>query len=155
MATTSRASCKRLEDVEIFQMLEESTDSDVTVFSSEEDEDGNETDSDEDGLLDENSETNENGALVLEAQKLLICSGLLPYIARNYKNMKIYQVPNILYQLAAVRKTFLSYFSTMIFTTKLRKKQINMQLFHKETREQWVTTGKTLMREKFKPILEF
>ena len=109
MATTTRASCKRLEDVEIFQMLEESTDSDVTVFSSEEDEDGNETDSDEDGLLDENSETNENGALVLEAQKLLICSGLLPYIARNYKNMKIYQVPNILYQLAAVRRTFLSY----------------------------------------------
>ena len=36
MATTSRAWCKRGEDVEIFQVLEESTDSDVTVFSSEE-----------------------------------------------------------------------------------------------------------------------
>ena len=42
-------------------MLEESTDSDVTVFSSEEDEDGNEPDSDEDGQLDDNSETNEDG----------------------------------------------------------------------------------------------
>jgi hypothetical protein len=42
-------------------VLEESTDSDVTVFSSEEDEDGNEPDSDEDGQLDNNSETNEDG----------------------------------------------------------------------------------------------
>ena len=32
MATTSRATCKRVEDVEIFQVLEESTDSDVTIF---------------------------------------------------------------------------------------------------------------------------
>ena len=64
MASTSRASCKRVEDVEIFQVLEESTDSDVTIFSSEED---------EDGQLDDNSETNEDGgALVLEAQNLLI-----------------------------------------------------------------------------------
>jgi len=49
MASTSRASRKRVEDVEIFQVLEESTDSNVTIFSSEEDEDGNEPDSDEDG----------------------------------------------------------------------------------------------------------
>ena len=35
MAATSRASCKRIEDVEIFQVLEENTGSDVTVFSSE------------------------------------------------------------------------------------------------------------------------
>ena len=47
MATTSRASCKSVEDVEIFQVLEESTDSNVTIISSEEDEDGNEPDSDE------------------------------------------------------------------------------------------------------------
>jgi hypothetical protein len=60
MATTSRASCKRVEDVEIFQVLQESTDSDFTIFSSEEDEDGNESDSDEDGQLDDNSETNED-----------------------------------------------------------------------------------------------
>ena len=51
MAITSGASCKRVEDVEIFQVLEESTDSDVTIFSSEEDGDGNEPDSDEDGQL--------------------------------------------------------------------------------------------------------
>jgi hypothetical protein len=53
MATTSCASHKRVEAAEIFQVLEESTDSDVTIFSSEEDEDGNEPD----GLLDDNSET--------------------------------------------------------------------------------------------------
>ena len=57
MATTSRALCKRVEDVEIFQVLEESTDSDVTIFSSEEEEDGNKPDSDEDRQLDDNSET--------------------------------------------------------------------------------------------------
>ena len=71
MAITSRASCKRVEDVEIFQVLEESTDSDVTIFSSEE-EDGNEPDSDEDGQLDDNSETNEDGGTRTKAQKLLI-----------------------------------------------------------------------------------
>ena len=32
MATTSRALCKRVEDVEIFQVLEERTDSDVRYF---------------------------------------------------------------------------------------------------------------------------
>jgi len=42
MASTSRASRKRVEDGENFQVLEESTDSDVTIFSSEEVEDGNE-----------------------------------------------------------------------------------------------------------------
>jgi hypothetical protein len=41
MSSTSRASRKRVEDAEIFQVLDESTDSDVTIFSSEEDEDGN------------------------------------------------------------------------------------------------------------------
>jgi len=61
MASTSRASRKR-EEAEIFQALEESTDSDVTIFSSEEDEDGNEPDSDEDGQLDDSSETNEDGS---------------------------------------------------------------------------------------------
>jgi hypothetical protein len=61
MASTFRASRKRVGDVEIFHVLEECTDSDVTLFSSEEDEDGNETDSDEDGHLDDNSETNEDG----------------------------------------------------------------------------------------------
>ena len=36
MATSSRASCKRVEDMEIFQVLEESSDSDVTLLSSKE-----------------------------------------------------------------------------------------------------------------------
>ena len=61
MASTSHASRKRVADAEIFHVLEESTDSDVTIFSSEEDEDGNEPDSDEDGQLDDNSETDEGG----------------------------------------------------------------------------------------------
>jgi hypothetical protein len=59
MATTSRASCKRVEDVEIFQVLEQSRDSDVTIFSCKED--GHEPDSDEDEQLDNNSETNKDG----------------------------------------------------------------------------------------------
>jgi hypothetical protein len=49
MASTSCALRKRVEDVEIFCVLEESTDSDVTIFLYKEDEDGNEPDSDEDG----------------------------------------------------------------------------------------------------------
>jgi hypothetical protein len=61
MAPTPRASHKGVKDAEIFQVLEEITDSDVTVVSSEEDEDGNEPDSDEDGQLDDNSERNEDG----------------------------------------------------------------------------------------------
>jgi len=72
MASTSRASCKRVEDVEIFQVFKESTDSDVTIFSSEEDEDSNERDSDEDGQLDDNSEKMKMEALILVAQKHLI-----------------------------------------------------------------------------------
>jgi hypothetical protein len=41
-------------------VLEEITDSHVTLFSSEEDKDGNEPDSDVDGQLDDNSKTNED-----------------------------------------------------------------------------------------------
>jgi len=52
---------KREEDAEISQVLEEITDSDVTIFSSEKGVDGNEPDSDEDGKLDDNSETNKDG----------------------------------------------------------------------------------------------
>jgi hypothetical protein len=48
MASTSRASHKEVKDAEIFRVLEDIADSDVTVVSSEEDEDSNEPDSDED-----------------------------------------------------------------------------------------------------------
>jgi len=51
----------RVEDAEIFHVLEKSTDSDVTIFSSEEDKDCNEPNRDEDWQLDGNSETNEDG----------------------------------------------------------------------------------------------
>ena len=43
----------------------------------------------------------------------------------------------------------------MILTTTFRKKQIIMQFYQKEKGWQWITTGKTQMRKKFKPILEF
>ena len=43
MASTARASRKTVEDAEIFQVFEERTDSNVTIFSSEEDEDGSES----------------------------------------------------------------------------------------------------------------
>ena len=42
-------------------MFEEITDSDVKIFSAEDDEDVNEPDSGEDGQLDDNSETNKDG----------------------------------------------------------------------------------------------
>ena len=61
MASTSRATRKREGDAKIIQVLEESTDRGVKIFSSEEDEDGNGPDSDEDGQLYDNSETNEDG----------------------------------------------------------------------------------------------
>jgi hypothetical protein len=41
MAATSRASRYRVEDSEIFQVLEDSTDSCIKIFTSEENEDGN------------------------------------------------------------------------------------------------------------------
>jgi len=72
MASTSRALRKRVEDAEIFRVLEESTDSDVTIFSSEEDEDDNEPDSDEDGQMDDNSETNKDGGTCTRGPELLI-----------------------------------------------------------------------------------
>jgi len=52
-------------------VLEESTDSDVTIFSSEEDEDGNEPGSDKDGQLDDNSETNGDGGTRTSGPKSL------------------------------------------------------------------------------------
>jgi hypothetical protein len=61
MTYTSRALHKNVENAELFQVLQDSTDSDVTISSSEEDEDGCESDSDEDEQLDDNSETDEDG----------------------------------------------------------------------------------------------
>jgi hypothetical protein len=88
MATTSHASRKRVEAAEIFQVLEESTDSDVTVFSSEEDEDGNEPDSDEDGQLNDNSETNEDGGTRTSGPRTphLKCTNTL-----NFKELEKYE----------------------------------------------------------------
>jgi aspartate carbamoyltransferase catalytic subunit len=48
MASTSHASQKGETDADIFKVLEDITDSDVTIVSSEEDEDSNEPDSDKD-----------------------------------------------------------------------------------------------------------
>ena len=72
MASTSRASRKTVQDAEIFQVLEESTDNDVTIFSSEEDEDDNEPDSDEDGHWMTILKQMKLEAIVLTARKLLV-----------------------------------------------------------------------------------
>ena len=72
MASTSRASRKREGDAKIFHVLEESTDSDVTIFSSEEDEDGNgRTVTKMDNCMTILKQMKME-ALVLAAQKLLI-----------------------------------------------------------------------------------
>ena len=80
MASTSRASRKTVEDAEIFQVLEESTDSDVTIFSSEED---------EDGQLNDNSETNEDGGTRTSGPKT-------PHLewtnTLNFKELKKYEI---------------------------------------------------------------
>ena len=72
MATTSRASCKSVEDLEIFQVLEESTDSDVTIFSSEEDDDVMNPTVTKMDIWMTILKQMKMEALVLEAQKLLI-----------------------------------------------------------------------------------
>ena len=88
MASTSRASRKSVEDAEIFQELEESTDSDVTIFSSEEEEDSNQPDSDEDGHLDDNSETNEDGGTRTSGPKT---SNLDWINTLNFKELEKYE----------------------------------------------------------------
>jgi hypothetical protein len=72
MTATSGASRKRVVEAEMFQVLEDSTHSDVTIFSSEEDEDDNEPVNDEDGKLDDNSETNKDGGTRTIGPKHLI-----------------------------------------------------------------------------------
>jgi hypothetical protein len=52
-------------------VLEDSADSDVTIFLSEEDEDGNEPESDEDGKLDDYSEASEDGGTGTSGQNHL------------------------------------------------------------------------------------
>jgi hypothetical protein len=72
MASTSRVSRKSVEDAGIFQVLKKSADSDVTILSPEEAEDGNEPDSDKDGQLDDNCETNEDGGTRTSGPKKLV-----------------------------------------------------------------------------------
>ena len=108
MASTSRASRKRVEDGEIFQVLEESTDSDVTIFSSEEDEDGNDPDSEEDGQLDDNSETSEDGGTRTSGQKThLKWTNTLNFkVLEKYENLS---GPKHSLPVGSSEKVFLSY----------------------------------------------
>jgi hypothetical protein len=105
MASTSRASSKTVEDAEIFQVLEESTDSDATIFSSQED-DGSESDSDEDGQLDDNSERNKKEGTCTSGPKSPHLNWTNTLNFKGLEKTKIYRVLNILYQLAALRKNF-------------------------------------------------
>ena len=78
MATTSCALCKRVEDVEIFQVLEERTDSDVRYFHLRKMKMVmNPTVTKMDNWMTILKKM-EMEALILEAQKLLIWSGLIP-----------------------------------------------------------------------------
>ena len=90
-------------------MFEESTDSDVTIFSSEDDEDGNEPDSGEDGQLDDNSETNEDGGTRTSGPKTphLKLTNTLNF--KELEKCENLSGPKYFYRLAAVRKIFLSY----------------------------------------------
>ena len=109
MASTSLASRKRVEDAEIFQVLEESTYSDVTIFSSEEGEDGNEPDSDEDGQLGDNSVTNENGGTRTSSPKT---SHLEWTNTLNFKELEKYENlsgPKHSLPVGSSEKDFLSY----------------------------------------------
>jgi hypothetical protein len=67
---------------------------------SEEDKGGNESDSDEDGQLDDNSETNKKGGT---------CTDLNWTNTLNFKEIRKHKNLLVLYQLAAVRKIILSY----------------------------------------------
>jgi len=155
MASTSGASHKRVEDTEIFQALEESTDSDVTIFSSEEDEDGNEPNSDEDGQLYDKSETNKNGGTRTSSPK----SPHLKWTNNlNFKELGKYENlsgPKHSLPVGSSEKDFFELFVTSDFYNKVAEKQTNMPLYHKEKLGQWITTGKTQMWKKSKPILEF
>ena len=125
-------------------MLEESTDCDVTIFSSEED---------EDGQLDDNSETNEDGGTRT--------SGPITHLewtnTINFKELEKYENlagPKHSLPVGSSEKVFFELFVTNDFYNKVAE-EINMQLYHKEKQGQWITTGKTQMRRKSKPILEF
>jgi hypothetical protein len=64
----------------------------ATIFSSEEDEDGNEPESDEDGQLDDNSETNEDGGTRTSSPKTPHLKWTNTLNFKELENMKIYQV---------------------------------------------------------------
>jgi hypothetical protein len=109
METTSCASRKRVQDADIFQALQESTYSDVTIFSSEEDEDGIEPDIFQDGQLDDNCETNENGGTRTSGPKTpnLKWTNIL-----NFKELEKYEnlsVPKHSLPVGSSKNDFLSY----------------------------------------------
>ena len=109
MATTSRAPCKSVEAVEIFQVLEEGTDSDVTIFSSEEDEDGNEPDNDEDGQLNDNSETNEDGSTRTRGPKTLHLRWTNTLNCKELQKYETSSGPKHALPVGSSEKDFLSY----------------------------------------------
>ena len=116
-------------------MLEESTDCDVTIFSSEED---------EDGQLDDNSETNEDGGTRT--------SGPITHLewtnTINFKELEKYENlagPKHSLPVGSSEKVFFELFVTNDFYNKVAEEKKNMQLYHKEKQGQWITNGKTQM----------
>jgi hypothetical protein len=100
-------------------VLEESTDSDVTIFSSEENEDGYDPDSDEDGQLDDNSETNEDGGTRTSGPKT---PNLKWTNALNCKELKKYENlsgPKHSLPIGSSQKDFFELFVTNDFYNKV------------------------------------
>jgi len=155
MASTSRASRKSVEDAEIFQVLEESTDSDVTIFSSEEDEDGNEPDSDEDGHLDDNSEINKHGSTRTGGPKN-------PHLkwtnTLNFKELEKYENlsgPKHSLPVGSSEIDFFELFVTNDFYNKVAEETNKYAALSQRKAGTGDNNGKTQMQKKSKPILEF
>jgi len=146
MASTSCASRKRVEGTEIFQVLEESTDSDVTIFSSEED---------EDGQVDDNSETNEDGGIRTSGAKT-------PHLewtnTLNFKELEKYENlsgPKHYLPVGSSEKDFFELFVTYDFYNKVAEETNKYAALSQRKAGTVANTGKTQMRKKSKPILEF
>jgi len=155
MGSTSHASRKRVEDAEIFQVLEENTDSDVTIFSSQEDEDGNEPDSDEDGQLDDNSETNEGGGTRTSSPKTL---HLKWTNTLNFKELEKYENlsgPKHSLPVGSSEKDFFELFVTNYIYNKVAEETNKYAALSQRKVETVDYNLEDTMRKKSKPILEF
>ena len=105
--------------------------------------------------MDENSETNEDGGTRTSSQKT---AHLKWTNTLNFKELEKYENlsrPKHSLAVGSSEKDFFELFVTNDFYNKVAEETTNIQLYHKENRGQWITSGKTQMRKKSNPILEF